>query len=179
MWDRWHFTPRPVLSEIGLITLWWKNPIFSPTANYGSLKSAQKIQSNGTVIIAYSWFYDELQASEFLTFPFSKLKLKFSIWNGGTLKLQFRFHYQIAICYSEKYRCSTKNEFQFPFHIWNFSLSNWNMKWKVSWNWAIIQTLTFVNWWAGRIVRTYWWYQIWDQKSSSKDLRARKRTPYK
>ena len=113
-------------------TLWWKNPIFSPTANYGSLKSAQKIQSNGTVIIAYSWFYDELQASEFLTFPFSKLKLKFSIWNGGTLKLQFRFHYQIAICYSEKYRCSTKNEFQFPFHIWNFSLSNWNMKWKVS-----------------------------------------------
>ena len=123
-------------------TLWWKNPIFSPTANYGSLKSAQKIQSNGTVIIAYSWFYDELQASEFLTFPFSKLKLKFPIWNGGTLKLQFRFHYQITICYSEKYRCSTKNEFQFPFHIWNFSLSNWNMKWKVSWNWAIVSTAT-------------------------------------
>ena len=61
------------------------------------------MQSNGTVIIAYSWSYDELHASEFLTFPFSKLKLKFSIWDGGTLKLQFHFHYQILICYSEKF----------------------------------------------------------------------------
>ena len=103
------------------------------------------MQSNGTVIIAYSWFYDELQASEFLNFPFSKLKLKFSISNGGTLKFKFQFHYQIAICYSEKYRCSTKNEFQFPFRKWNFSLSNWNMKWKVSWNWANVMQIGILN----------------------------------
>ena len=45
----------------------------------GSLKGAQKIQSNESVDIAYNWLFDELQASEFLTFPFSKLKLKFSI----------------------------------------------------------------------------------------------------
>ena len=100
LWNRPYFKSL-IFFKFGTIggTLCKKIPIFSSIANYSSFERTQKMQSNETVIIAYSWFYDELQASEFLTFPFSKLKLKFSIWDGGTLKCNFIFtiKFQFAI----------------------------------------------------------------------------------
>ena len=76
-------------------------------------------------IITYNWVSDELQASEFLNFPFSKLKLKFSIRDSATLKFQFHFHYQIPIWYRAtpkfaNFGVARKSNLNFHFENENF-----------------------------------------------------------
>ena len=54
-------------------------------------------------------------------------KAKKSIWNGGTLKLQFKFHYQIPICYSEKFAAPWKTNLYFHFvnEIFRYQIEIW------------------------------------------------------